>query len=131
MNIILDEIEGADAIVLGSPMNFGTVTAVMKVFIERLTCFACWPWGTAAPKARNDKKSKRAIVVASSAAPSFMVRVSSRLVKLLKESVDLLGARTVGVLFVGLAAMDEQQRIGSRTKRKARSHGKKLVSSRE
>jgi multimeric flavodoxin WrbA len=53
MNSVLEEIESSDAIVLGSPMNFGTVTAVMKRFIERLVCFAYWPWGMGAPKVRN------------------------------------------------------------------------------
>ena len=33
---LLQEIERADALVLASPMNAGTVTAIMKRFIERL-----------------------------------------------------------------------------------------------
>ena len=127
LNSILGEIEKADAIVLGSPMNFGTVTAVMKVFIERLVCFAWWPWGKGAPKVRDDIKTKRAVIVVSSAAPSFLARISSKMVKLMKDSAGLLGARTVGTLFIGLAAMDEGQKIGVRTKKKARSLGKRLV----
>ena len=108
-------------------MNFGTVTAVMKSFIERLIPFAWWPWGTAAPKVRNDKKTKRAVILVSSAAPSFLARVSSKMVKLLKDSAGLLGAQTLGILFIGLAAMNEKQEISSRTKQKARSLGKRLV----
>lgn len=130
MNSILDELQDADAdaIVLGSPMNFGTVTAVMKKFIERLVCFAYWPWGMNAPKIRADKKTKYAVVVASSAAPSLLARLSSKLVKLLKDAAGLLGARTIGVLFVGLAAKNKQQDIGERTRMKARRFGKKLAS---
>jgi len=45
MRAILDEIKGSDAIVLASPMNFWTVTALMKRFIERLVCFAFRPRG--------------------------------------------------------------------------------------
>jgi multimeric flavodoxin WrbA len=45
MSAILDEIDRSDAVVLASPVNFGTVTAVMKRFIERLVCYAWWPWG--------------------------------------------------------------------------------------
>ena len=71
MNAILDEIDRSDALVLASPMNFWTVTAVMKRFIERLICFAYWPWGMHAPKMRNKLKTKRAVVVVSSAAPSL------------------------------------------------------------
>jgi multimeric flavodoxin WrbA len=72
MSSILEAIERSDAIVFGSPMNFGTVTAVMKKFIERLVCFAYWPWGMNAPQVRNRQKRKHAVIVASSAAPSFM-----------------------------------------------------------
>jgi multimeric flavodoxin WrbA len=126
MDGILEKIEGADAIVLGSPMNFGSVTAVMKAFIERLVCFAFWPWGRGAPKTRNRRKPRRAVVVASSAAPGVMARFSSRMVKLLKDTAGLLGARTVGVVFIGLAAMEENQEIESRVRRKARYLGKRL-----
>ncbi len=129
MNNILDEIEKANAIVLGSPMNFGTVTAVMKVFVERLVCFAWWPWGKGTPKVRDDIKTKRAVIVVSSAAPSFLARVSSKMVKLLKDSAGLLGARTVGTLYIGLAAMDKGQQISVRTTQKAGSLGKRLVKS--
>ena len=66
---LLDEIERSDAIVLASPMNFWTVTAVMKRFIERLVCYAYWPWGMHGPKIRNKLKTKWAVVVVASAAP--------------------------------------------------------------
>jgi len=128
MSTILDEIEQSDAIVLGSPMNFGTVTAVMKRFIERLICFAYWPWGMNAPKQRNKRKEKRAVVVASSAAPAFIARLSTQMVGLLKKAASLLGAKTIGVLFIGLAAGKQQQPIGERTRKKARRLGKKLAS---
>jgi multimeric flavodoxin WrbA len=128
MPAILNEIEASDAIVLGSPMNFGTVTAVMKRFIERLVCFAYWPWGMNAPKVRNKRKRKKAVIVASSAAPSLMPRLLTRITGLLKDAAGLLGARTVGVLFVGLAAREEKQQLSQRIKKKARLLGKKLVS---
>lgn len=128
MREILDEIERSDAIVLASPMNFWTVTAVMKRFIERLVCFAYWPWGGHAPKIRNTKKTKRAVIIVSSAAPSLLARLMTRMVGLLKSCTGLLGAKTVGVLFIGLAAQQSKQDIGERTKRKARRLGKKLVS---
>lgn len=124
---VLEKIDGSDAIVLASPMNFGTVTALMKRFIERLVCFAYWPWGMNAPKMRNEEKKKRALVVASSAAPSFVARLSSKLVKLLKDAASILGAKTIEVLFIGLAAREERQQIGEKTRKKARLLGKKLV----
>ena len=129
ISTVLDEIERSDAIVLGSPMNFGTVTAVMKKFIERLVCFAWWPWGMNAPKVPRKQKEKRAVVVASSAAPALMGRLMTKIVSLLKDASSLLGARTIGVLFIGFAATEQQQQIGKQTKKKARRLGKKLVSS--
>ena len=58
MATLLQEVERADALVLASPMNAGTVTALMKTFIERLVCTAYWPWGAPAPKARRAGKIK-------------------------------------------------------------------------
>ncbi len=124
---LLDEIEEAGALVLASPMNFWTVTAVTKKFIERLVCFSYWPWGAAAPKIRENPKDKRAIVVASSAAPALMARLSTRMVGLMKQTVALLGAKSTDVLFIGLSATDPHQQLSSRTVRKARRLGKRLV----
>ncbi|MFA5182202.1 MAG: flavodoxin family protein [Syntrophales bacterium] len=127
MGALLDEIEGADAIVLASPMNFGTVTAVMKRFIERLVCFGYWKWGMMAPKVRNREKRKRAVVVATSAAPAIISRLFSKMIGLMENAAGLLGARTVGVLFIGMAAREQRQELGARTRHKASRLGKKLA----
>ena len=124
---ILDKIEQSDVLVLASPMNFGTVTAIMKRFIERLICYACWPWGAMAPRKRTRENPKRAVVVVSSAAPAFLARYTTRITGLLKQAADLMGARTTGVLFIGLAARKPHQDIGARARRKARRLGRKLV----
>jgi multimeric flavodoxin WrbA len=125
---LLDELERSDAIILASPMNFWTVTAVTKRFMERLICYAYWPWGKAAPKLRKRLKTKRAVVVASSAAPSLIARLMSRMVGLMKSCAKLLGAKTVDVLFIGLAAGEQKADIGARARKKARRLGKKLAS---
>jgi multimeric flavodoxin WrbA len=127
MNAILDSVERSQAIVLASSMNFWTVTAIMKRFIERLVCYAYWPWGKAGPKMRSTRKDKRAVVVYSSAAPSIMARLLTRIIGLLKTSANLLGARTIGVLSIGFAAGQPHQEISQRTKTKARRLGKKLA----
>jgi multimeric flavodoxin WrbA len=127
MSGLLDVIERSDAIVLASPMNFWTVTAVMKGFIERLVCFAWWPWGMSAPKERSKRKDKRAVIVASSASPAILARLMTRMVGLMKSAAGLLGARTIGVLFIGLAAARPDQPIGKRATRKARRLGCKLA----
>lgn len=127
MGAILDEIEEADAIVIASPMNFGTVTAVMKMFIERLACFAYWKWRMMAPKVRNKEKRKRAVVVAASAAPAFISRLTSKMIGLMEDAAGLLGAKPIGVLFVGMAAREQRQEIGERTRQQARRLGKQLA----
>lgn len=127
MSGILDQLAHSDAIVLASPLNFWTVTAVMKKFIERLVCFAYWPWGTAAPKVRDKQKDKRAVIVASSAAPAILIRLLTRMIGLLKSVAGLLGGKTVGMLFIGSAASEQQQSLSPRTIKKARRLGKKLA----
>lgn len=127
MCAVLDEIEESDAIVIASPVNFGTVTAVMKKFIERLVCFAYWPWGKPAPKIRDKRKAKKAVVISSSAAPAILTRLFTKINKQLKTAAGLLGAEIIGVLVIGMAAQSPQQTISEREKKKARSLGKKLV----
>ena len=131
MTTVLDAVEASDSIVLASPVNFGTVTAVMKRFIERLVCYAYWPWGKPAPKVRRQKTARCAVLIASSAAPALLARLATPTVKLLKQAATLLGAQTVGVLFVGFAAREKDQRPGERARKKARRLGRKLAAVRE
>jgi multimeric flavodoxin WrbA len=127
MSGILDSIERSGAVVLASPMNFWTVTALMKRFIERLVCYAYWPWGKHGPVMRNKLKEKRAVLVFSSAAPSILVRLLTRIAGLLKTTAAVLGAKTIGVLSIGLCAEKPDQELSQRTKTKARKLGKKLA----
>jgi multimeric flavodoxin WrbA len=127
MGGILDEIERSDAIVLASPMNFWTVTAVMKKFIERLVCFAYWPWGKAGPKLRDKRKTKRAVIVVSSACPAILARLFTKMNGLMKGVAGILGAKTVGVLRIGFAATEEHQALSPRTIKKARRLGRALA----
>jgi multimeric flavodoxin WrbA len=127
MRPILDAAAAADGIVLASPMNFGTATAVMKRFIERLVCLAYWPWGKMIPKPRHTRKSKAAVVVAASSAPSFLIRVMTQLVGLLKGAVGLLGARTKGLLFIGNAAGSRTPVLSDAARKKARRLGARLA----
>lgn len=127
MDDILNRIDSADALVLGSPMNFYTVTAITKMFMERLVCYAYWPWGAGAPKFRKAQHSKQAVVVASSAAPAFAARLSSDIVGLLKKTVKLLGAKKPRVLFIGMAAMEDKQALPQKVRAKAKALGVALA----
>jgi len=77
---------------------------------------------------RNTLKVKRAVVVASSAAPSLMARLMTKIVSQMKDAAGLLGARTIGVLFIGLVDRKQRQQIGEQARKKARRLGKKLSS---
>jgi NAD(P)H-dependent FMN reductase len=127
MEKILDEIEEADGLVLASPVNFGSVTAVMKRFLERLVCYSYWPWGRKIPKVRNRRQDKHALLVASSAAPAFLVRMQTGSTGMLKQAANLLGAKTAGILAIGFAATLEKPVLTERSRARARALGEKLA----
>jgi NAD(P)H-dependent FMN reductase len=129
MGRILDEIEAADGLVLASPVNFGTVTAVMKRFLERLVCYAYWPWGRRIPKARRRQRDKAALLVVTSAAPAFLVRMQAGSTGMLKQAANLLGAKTAGILAIGCAATREKPVLSPRARARARALGAKLATS--
>jgi hypothetical protein len=74
-----------------------------------------------------DERTKRAVVVASSAAPAILGRLFTSMVGLLKQAARLLGAQRVDVLFIGLAALKERPDIGDKARRKAQRLGRKLA----
>ena len=131
MAALLDAIEVADAVVLGSPMNFGTVTAVTKTFMERLACLGYWPWGQMQPEFRIANPNKTAVVIASAAAPAFIARLQSNMVPLMKKALRVLGCRVVGVLFIGMAATQKRVPLSPRTLRRAHALGRRLVQNRK
>ena len=128
MGAMLDELEQSDGIVLASPMNFGTVTALMKRFIERFICYGYWPWGGMGPKNRTKERNKRAVVVAVCAAPSWLVRWTTDMVKVMKRPAKLVGAGKIKKLWVGMAAQQPEAHLGDRSRKKARKLGRWLAS---
>lgn len=125
---ILRRMDEADGLVLGSPVNFGDVTALTKRFQERLICYAYWPWDPKGfPKLRNKAKTKKAVLVTSSAAPAFLGRLMMRSVGSLKKIAGVVGAKTVGTLYLGLAG-DREPSLSPSAAKKAKSLGRKLAS---
>lgn len=124
---ILDRIDASDGLILASPINFWTVTAVMKRFIERLVCYGYWPWGTF-PRNRPQPRRKRAVVVASCAAPAWAGRYLTNTVRVLKRTAKLLGARRVDTLFMGLVAQEPKEALPEKVKMQARRLGQRLAS---
>lgn len=127
MPAILDAIDASDAIVLASPMNFWSVTAIMKRFIERLICYGYWPWKMRTPKNRVTRLDKRAVVVITCAAPVILARFLTNMHKLLKSVARLLGARKVDILYIGLARHTPTSKLSDRARAKAQRLGRKLV----
>lgn len=124
---VLDELESADGIVLGSPMNFFSVTALTKRFIERLVCYAWWPWGDRIPKVRSSKRPRSAVLLLSCAMPAFMARLLGGAPRVLKTAAAILGARTVGFLIIGQVAQQEHEALPARVQKKAHRLGVKLA----
>lgn len=129
MEKIIGRIEAADALVFGTPVNAAAATALFKRFQERLVAYAYWPWESASPKMRRRRKSKPAVLVTSTAMPALMARWTTHAMKTLKLSADMVGAKPVGKLYVGLAACRRDQALSSRILRRARLLGARLASS--
>ncbi|MCP5155835.1 MAG: flavodoxin family protein [Ectothiorhodospiraceae bacterium] len=102
----LAEIDSADALVLGSPVNFGNVTAVTRCFMERCVGHAYWPWGQPAPRMRDSEPRREAVLVASSAAPAWMGRWLTGARPALAKLARLLGARPIATVWIGGVSRD-------------------------
>jgi multimeric flavodoxin WrbA len=127
MDAILSEIDSADAVVLASPVNFYNVTAVFRRFLERLVCYAYWPWGGKGPAARIKRATKRAVLVTSAAMPGWFIPLTTGTARALKTTAMIIGAKPVGKLYIGMSAMRSEQPLAPNVLKKARWIGLKLA----
>lgn len=127
MDSVLNEIESADAVVLGAPVNAFNVTAIFKRFLERLVCFAYWPWGMNGPQTRSKKITRKAVLITSTAMPGMFIPLATGAPRALKTTATLLGARVVGKLWIGLAAGKPKQELPAKVVAKARRIGATLA----
>jgi NAD(P)H-dependent FMN reductase len=127
MDDILKKIEAADGLVLASPVNFFGVTAVTQRFMERLVCYAYWPWGKPGPVTRVKDRGIKAVLVTSSAMPAALGRIFTRSLGGLKRAAQTLGAKSEGTLFIGKAALHEKQDLPQAILDKARKLGYDLA----
>ena len=123
---ILKEIEEADAIVLGSPVNFYNVTAIFRTFLERLVGCVYWPWGQLAPKPRSKELRRKAVLISSSAAPGILLPIATGAPKALRLAAQSLGARPVAKLWIGPAAQQPTPKLSARVLRRAQHIGASL-----
>lgn len=127
MHELIEKLEAADGYIFASPTNFSCVTALFKRFMERLVVYGYWPWGSAAPQPRRKQTGKRAILIASCAAPGLMGRVFYTTMKQLNKTAKTIGAKPVGALFVGLVSMHAQPVLPERAKRQVKNLVGKLL----
>ncbi len=128
MSGIVGQILSSDTIVVGAPVNMGSVNAMTQRFIERCIGFAYYPWGNLQPVLRDTKKRRDAILICSSAAPSFM---NSRIFGMsalssLHTFANSVGARVTGTIKVGLVNRREFV-LPERTAQKARRTGHRIA----
>ena len=105
---MLNAIEAADAVVLASPVNYYNVTALFRRFLERLLGYVYWPWGQNGPAPRSKKQPRKAVLVASAGMPGFLIPLATGAARALRLAARMLGAKTVGKLWIGLTAGEPQ-----------------------
>jgi NAD(P)H-dependent FMN reductase len=120
---ILEEIEAADAIILASPVNYYNVTAIFRRFMERLIGAAYWPWGSKAPALRTRQHPRKAVLIASSAMPGFLIPMATGAARALRITAAMLGARPIGRIWIGFTASAPSQPLSAHTLERARRFG--------
>lgn len=124
---MLKEIDAADAVVLGSPVNYYNVTAIFRRFLERLIGYGYWPWNQPMPKWRKKVATRKAVLIASSAAPGFLIPIAFGAAKALRVTAKNLGAKPVGHLWIGLVGDRPHHELSARNHERARRLGWKLA----
>jgi multimeric flavodoxin WrbA len=128
MHALIDKIEASQGYILASPTNFDSVTALFKRFMERLVAYAYWPWDKPYPKFRKQGMArKKALLISSSAAPSWLGRWMFGTSKQLNTAARTIGADPVGTLFTGLASTEKHKRLPQKTVARARQLAVKLI----
>ena len=127
LDAMLTEIEAADAVVLGSPVNYYNTTAICRRFLERLIGYYYWPWGQNLLIRRNKMQPRKAVLVASAGMPGFLIPMATGAARALRNVAGMLGAKPVGSLWIGLVASELHPSLSRRTLNQARRMGMKLA----
>jgi putative NADPH-quinone reductase len=127
MDDILNKLDKADSIVLASPINFFTVTALFKRFTERNIIYGWWQWG-GLPKSRNSNLTKKAVIVTCSACPGFIGKIMLRSAfKIMSAVAKLHSAKVVKKVYFGNVCKSCDQKLNDNQIKTARNAGKMLV----
>jgi FMN-dependent NADH-azoreductase len=104
---IYEEILKSDALILGTPVHSGYVTALMMIFLERITWTFAKPEKRyfnikGCPTPRSDKKRKSIIIITSGIIPPLYRKFCDWATACIRGIVrDSLNAKTVGDLYAG------------------------------
>lgn len=127
---ILTQCRQAEGLVLGAPVNFYNVNALTRRFMERLICFAYWPWNShKGPAMRTKARDKKAVLVTATAMPAILGRLLTGAPRALKLTAQTLGARPMATVFIGLTAQQQKEALSTGARQKARQAGRKLAAS--
>ena len=130
MQEIYPAIQQADGFIFATPINIGTVTAVMKTFLER-TCWTLAKPGTrpikGCPQPRTTFRKRAIIILSSGAVPPILRRFCDDATSLIKSSCECsFGADVVGTLYAGAVEkrgidryLDKAYELGKRLTRDA------------
>lgn len=128
MEELVNKTEQADGFILASPTNLGSVTAIFKRFMERLTVYGYWPWNKNYPQLRKaNVQKKKAVIISSCAAPGFIGRLMYGAHKQLKMTAQIIGAETVGTLFTGSISKEPHPRLTEAVQKKIKTLAVKLL----
>jgi NAD(P)H-dependent FMN reductase len=128
MGEILAQWRQSDGLVIGAPVNFYNVNALTRRFMERLICFAYWPWNSRkGPAMRTKARDKKAVLVTASAMPAVLGRVFTGAPRALRLIAQTMGAKPVATVFVGLIAQQQREKLPEKLRQKAWQAGQKLA----
>ena len=105
MQAFYPALDEADRFILGTPINHGHETAIMKTFVERVSWVLARPGSSplkGCPEPRTNRKKKAIIVVSSGIVPPILRRWCDEATALLKSVCKCsLNAKVVGSLYAG------------------------------
>ena len=79
------------------------------------------------PKLRSKRKPRRAVLVASAAMPGFLIPLATGAPRALSGAAQMMGARPVGKLWIGLAAQEPNPTLPKRVRERAMRLGARLA----
>lgn len=128
LELVLQRVESAAAVVLAAPVNCFNVTAIFRQFIERLLGYMYWPWGSnLGPVLRSKEQPRKAVLITSAAMPARLIPLATGAPRALRTTARILGARDVGHLWIGPVPADPRPVLQPQIRQRAEKLGARLA----